>query len=295
MNFDALYKKTLKYEIEGESKKEIRASGMPFCPIKFLINYRDGIFNDSFPFRFFTECGNVIHEETQNWTALANPGVLFGNWKCPKCKKVVFRKVGPMICPICSASMGYKEVTLNFLDAPMNGHPDGFLLENILDMWLLELKSTTKTKCLSIEEPDRSHRLQSTLYTSASRKIFKDIYKLPYNIKGYIIKYISRDNPYITSQDFIKEVKQDTLYDNTCKLVNILVSSVQENNWLRIYRTRPCQKMKSVYEECEFLDFCKSELNKKTLKTLWKQINKKLKIELTLKNINLFGGGYVGK
>ncbi len=57
-------------KLEGESKKEIRASGIAFSVQLNFNYYRDGIFNDSFPFRFFTECGNVIHEETQNWTAL---------------------------------------------------------------------------------------------------------------------------------------------------------------------------------------------------------------------------------
>lgn len=274
----------LKYEESRAYKPELRASSMPFCPRKFIYSFFN---NRSFSFAsdFYMDVGTAIHSVVQHWLPIVNHGVLFGNWECLACKNIRYMKIGPLHCNCCGAPLEYKELTLTFPSASsMSGHSDGLLIEG-KKAWILELKSTGTAGVSKKSEPDKKHDLQATVYVSALREIF-EIMNIELDVKGYCIKYISRDNPRIVSPDFVKEVDDDSLYKLTTKLVNNLVTAITENKVSLILK-QPCDKHMNIYDTCEFMQLCSSQ-KEEAFKKMFKQVRKELNIPLKLKTLKLF-------
>lgn len=328
MSFDNIYLKILTNEEKvEEDESKIRASSMPFCPIKFIITSNEKYIKGStwnYFGDFYCDIGTAIHSAVQKWIPKSYPGVLFGNWICKKCyyyidnKKVNYRynfKAGPLLCPSCKREMLYDEIAMYFLltNNIVTGHCDGILIEessiiealkdkwdfkknplksiiNIddkvliarmvndiiynsdltLDAFVFELKSKgVFIVNKGIIEPELKHRCQAISYTGALRDF------LPYcniknlNIKGYIIKYISRDNPRARSIDFKKVQTSDVFYKNTCSLVNKMLIYLNKNKYKKLLSLKACKKWPSIFPECEYQEVCDS-LSSKKLKSIIK-------------------------
>jgi len=297
MDFDKLYRNMLNFKPkDGElNRVEIRASGMPFCYRKLLLASTEHRVNN-YPFFFYVNIGTEIHNVVQQWFPKVNPNVLFGDWACKNlnCGKwekdpninlhrftpyTIHHKLGPIMCPKCKKMMRYEELSMRFLDAPVTGHCDGVLLDvkedhlpvditkTTVDAWVLELKSTSRWNCSNIKEPKLAHKLQATVYVSALRRILRDSFGYKINIKGYIIKYISRDNPASTSASFKVPVKKDLYYKNTCYLVKRLYTAIRKNKVDLLY-AMPCRKWPKIYAECGYKSACEG-LERKTLQKIW--------------------------
>lgn len=306
MNFDKYYRAMLKHEESKEIPKfrkgEIRASSTPFCPLEFLLNFSDGTRTFAYRSDFYMDIGTVVHDRIQFWLPKAkeNSSIMFGHWRCLQCKKKVLYEVGPVYCKACGKQMYYDELHIAFKDAPITGHNDGLLLDldtlvlknekdkiktsNIksVEVYVLELKTTSKYGCMKLQEPYLKHQLQVSLYTSAIKKLFKDL-NIPFKVKGYIVKYISRDNPELTSPDFISEFKDHKFYNITCKIINMTINSILEKKPLKLFTFKPCIKYPEYYQDCKLQSICDT-FTKKDFKDMYKQINKDLFKFISYKN-----------
>ncbi len=287
----------------SDRKPEIRPSGMPFCPRRFIFSCLETLNNGSewdFCGDFYCSIGTAIHEALQKWLPKVNKGAILGNWECSKCKsnnnyKPLLALVGPQNCPICGKDMDYVEFELPFLGTPMIGHCDGVILdldfiekrykikkddENIINKinilirknlkdkipgYILEYKSTGVYSVKSISEPQHKHTLQATTYVSASRKCLPKLFGLHgIDMQGYIIKYISRDNPRQISRDFKCKIDNDRLYNNTCKIVNRIFKMLSDPNEKTIkpcYDLWCCRQFPSVFGECDYASICEDEFS----------------------------------
>jgi hypothetical protein len=308
LDFDSLYKKGIEGGDYNGRAPSIRASGVPFCPRKFLFSYTAYLDSGSYwdaKGDFFCDIGTAVHNVIQKWVPKYSPGYFVGNWECygPRCINRVFEGgngkipkyheepfvveavAGPIPCPKCGKMMSYGELKLNFPDAPMTGHTDGLLidrdfaaktygvksvqalnklikkkLKTKIPAWVLELKSTGKWNLPKIRKSGEpvytQHKAQATIYTSALRKIAPTGLNLNgIDIKGYIFKYIARDHPNSVSIDIVKEVETDKLYNNTCKMVNMLHASFK-GKLGEVYKLFPCKKWPFLYEDCEWTEMC---------------------------------------
>ena len=319
---DELYNKILIAKEVEHRPPSIRASGMPFCPIKFVYKYYDyhqtGHGINDYQKDFYCNIGTCVHSTVQKWIPQVNPGYILGNWECNNCgdwikdpkaprgqyfkKLVVYNKVGPIPCPNCKKMMDYNEFEITFPDAPITGHTDGVLLlldkvkcfetyklptggydvdfintyiskknKEKIPAYVLEWKTTSKHNAYGMKEPAMNYRCQATTYASALKRVIPDVYKL-HNIdmRGYLIKYVSRDAPFLTTDDFMTEVDNDKLYLNMCKLVNRLFYAFENKTIGKIRDVKPCKKWPSLYvgKECAYEDLCHSESDKDFIKML---------------------------
>jgi hypothetical protein len=179
--------------------------------------------------------------------------------------------------------MEYREIIIQFKDAPLVGHSDGLLLDkkfitktygdiSIIELndilcnipekripaYVLELKSTGMYKAKSFNAPQAPHTRQASLYSCAIQKMPK--YEKLFNIKGFIVKYIARDNPRVRSKDLKVDVKDDTIYHDTCLLINKIVKMLRSNNVKKINNEMFCESY-PYFEDCDYPEVCKSMSN----------------------------------
>lgn len=289
-SFNLLYKRALKAGLKTSRRPEFRASSMPFCGRKYIFKYFEYLTQDqisNYAGSFYCEVGTAIHSAIQFWTPLGTPGYYMGSWKCPICGRIENYKVGPLFC--CKTPMIYEEFSLNLPDAPVTGHSDGLLLNidhilaklgitrdeaiNHIDRlnkiirekklkkkiptWVLELKSSSTYKATKLAAPLDEHKCQATVYTTTFRKVLADVFGLHnLDVKGFIVKYISRDNPQITSKDFEILVNDTKLYDLTCDVVNKTIRSFNLGKCKKLYLDKPCSEAPAYYPNCPYGDFC---------------------------------------
>jgi len=287
VDFDKLYENILHPDsfMPGNSP-DLRASGAPFCPKRFIFDYKNHLDGNSrwdYFGSFYCDIGTAIHSAIQFWIPRVNKGYLFGNWKCHHCKILINHRVGPLHCPKCNDMMEYREIIIKFKDAPLVGHSDGLLLdknyivkkygeisiEELNDIlieksfsnspekipaWVLELKSTGMYKAKSLQAPQNAHRGQASLYALAIQRM-PEFEKL-FHVKGFIVKYISRDNPRIRSKDLKIEVKDDSIYEDTCYLINKIVKMLRTQKIKKVNSEMFCESY-TYFDECDYKELCK--------------------------------------
>lgn len=284
VDFDILYENVLKHDsfMEGNSP-DLRASAAPFCPKKFIFDYKDYLDGNSrwdFYGSFYCDIGTAIHSAIQFWIPRINKGLLFGSWKCNYCKVFIKDKVGPLHCPKCNKMMEYREIIIKFRDAPLVGHSDGLILDKkfilktygdisidklndiLVDIpkekipaYVLELKSTGMYKAKSFNAPQDPHIRQASLYSHAIQKMPE--YEKLFDIKGFIVKYIARDNPRVRSKDLKIVLKDDAIYHDTCLLINKIVKMLKTKKVKKINSEIFCESY-PYFKECDYPDICKS-------------------------------------
>lgn len=229
------------------------------------------------------------------------------------CKLFVEASVGPQICPSCGRHMVYQEFQYLLPGIHASGHSDGVLLydlQNTLGIseiteehiprinkllksdkikfpaYILEYKTTSKNRALYLDSPLPHHKAQATMYASAGRKIFPEKYHLTgLDIKGIIIKYISRDTPEIKSRDFLVDVSDDSYYDYNVKMIKRATRAIYRIDEDLIFPKKlPCSnlaKYTKYYEDCPYKEECADiRTNKKLIRKLLKTIHKPFKQEL---------------
>jgi hypothetical protein len=216
-----------------------------------------------------------------------------------KCKTFRHALVGPQYCPECGAAMQYQEFQYLLTGVPASGHSDGILLFDVpkvlgiekieekhielinkllrskdraytFPAYVLEYKTISSGRALHLLEPIPHHRAQATMYASAGRDMFPSKYKLiNLDVKGILIKYISRDRPDIRSRDFKIDVPDDDYYTYN---VNMIRRSIQafkkKDSDLIIPKNLPCTpkgKYNIYYHDCPHADICKDCMKDKSL------------------------------
>ncbi len=228
---------------------------------------------------------------------------------------MVYNLVGPIDCPRCDRPMMYEEFELNVVDAPITGHCDGLLLDReymyekikkyysidmaksgegvwvmnklihdkkmrkkiVIPALVLELKTTSSFNVRQLKAPAHKYHCQASFYASALQKILKKNFKIhTIDVGGYVLKYIARDNPHLTSKDFIQE-RNNKIYKTTIKLTNLFFESFITGKYKKLYKTNPCGNYPAIYKDCDFQSFCNDELNFKDFKVFCKEVKSKFK------------------
>lgn len=148
-----------------------RVSGLAkFCPReealrnKFNIPKKESI--DSRLQRVF-DIGTAFHSLVQNnW--LKQWGILWGNWKCPSCRKEFTSCSIKSVCPSCGSNeIQYVELDLKNDEHGITGHCDGILVFND-KKYLLELKTCSSKQFELItrmrNKPLDAHVVQVQMY-----------------------------------------------------------------------------------------------------------------------------------
>ena len=275
MNFDVGLRKAIKMEESTPNNiGGIRASALPFCPVKYIFEACEPSASSSYAMDFYMGIGTTIHRTVQEWYPYAAKKHFFGNWKCYPCKKTVYHKVGPGKCPNCNKDMSYKELKIIVPDAPVEGYIDGILIQpkylkysngfydirKRIDGLVIELKSAGNYVAPKKVEPSRNHKYQSMFYVIACKKL---LLKYNINITGYIVKYLSRDNPYTVSPDLIETDlnKCNNFYNFTCRTARSFVRSLKKNKPSIINKLYCANKIFDTnidYEKCPYISVCKN-------------------------------------
>lgn len=288
---DKLYKNMLKHVHQQKTTKwpEIRPSSMPFCPKKFIFMTLDAKTSGTsidYAKDFYLTMGSTVHRILQKWLPRANPGKIFGHWECPSCGEVFTYQVGPLTCPTCQVITDYRELSIYFPDAPIIGHSDGVLLSK-KGSWILEYKSTSRFNAIYIKDPYHNHKFQGSMYTTALKRLLSNIGRKDIDIRGFIVKYVSRDDPKIVSRDFLTEVTKDSNYIFTCKLVNRSLDAIRNEDWEWLFRMNMCRKRPNTYENCSFEVLC-DDTKAKDFKDIFKVVWKRLVPSIASRSLRLF-------
>ncbi len=293
-----LYEKTNKYKEPSDRRPKLVPSSLPFCPRKFILQYKeylDQTTEFTYANDFFMGIGTHVHGALQRWLTKdkVNHGVFFGNWECLRCKTVIKYKAGPIDCPNCKRQMSYEEIRIEVVDTPMNCYIDAIMLDTdfikdyydikntevdkINDLLIQNLKKKIptwvgeyKTGSLKIrysEEAKPDHKSQAKFYVPALRRYLNKLNIKSLDVKGYVIKYFGRDNPWLTSKDFKHKVIDDTHYEKACKLSNKIYKSLLTNTNLK----KLFKRNNSCYKDCNYDSLCE-DLNIKDFTKIIKEI-----------------------
>lgn len=280
-------------------------------------DYVNNVGTWSFRGDFYTGIGKAVHSMLQKWIPISAPAQILGHWRClhccknkyldecsnctKNCKYFIPASVGPQICKTCGNSMVYQEFQYLLPNVPVSGHSDGILLYDIyttlginkintnsisninkllremeFTAYILEYKTTSKNKALYINTPITHHKAQATLYASAAHVLLKK-YNLNLDIKGSIIKYISRESPDIRSRDFIVDIDND-FYKYNINMVKRTIKAILKDKTIIFPKKLPCSKEANYsmyYTDCPYTSICNEvESNKKTLNTIFEKIRK---------------------
>jgi hypothetical protein len=261
------YKIMVKHTNNVERKLEARASSLPFCPIREVLSIRENKKTRGYRAEFYMNIGTVIHNVFQKWFPRSNKSIVFGNWKCD-CGELYVNRIGPVTCDVCGSLTTYSEMMIKSPGSIVTGYVDHVVVcYDDMTFWVVELKSGSKFVVTKHKVPKTQHILQSVFVTQMMRKSLSYYYGINnINIKGYIIKYISRDSPAIASKDFSDVVDGDAYYDFTVSYIDLLCRAVVENNPDIIFYARPCEieftfpssfiGCKDVYGDCEWINVC---------------------------------------
>lgn len=307
--FNAALNKALKMEpfVTGNYRPpRFRLSASPFCAYKFLFQWYDFIKTDKidlwdYSSDFYTSIGTTIHSLLQKWIPINNPGLFLGNWKCPTCKKVIEAATGPKFCKKCQSWMIYEEFV--FYEKPgFAGHGDGIYLLNTdlvktldidlyntkrMDKYIrsckkpveaiaLEFKSAGSFKAKRLGGPTPRNKAQALMYVPCANRKLKEL-GLNVNVIGAMVKYLSRDNPNSSSNDFFLPVKDESLFDYSKGIVRSVYKAVKTGEVSHIYDSGiPCKgRFRDLYDECDYRESCSSL--RKEAKIFLKETRKEIK------------------
>lgn len=244
----------------------IRASGLPFCPraYYFLHTFKYGKMPGSagLVLQATADEGTAVHALYQQW--FGDLGLLWGNWKCGTCGRLVRNKLGTQTCKHCDKEMTYEEYTLTHPDRPEieSAHADGILILKDGRILLLEIKTRGINRLRYLKVPDTGHVYQSTYYTSIiKRNPELTGGKVPTHI---LLWYTSRDYHHIPVR-FLLEPSDD-LYDDVVSQVEIGRRALQRRKLPKGPCTSPDDEQATY---CPWRSIC-------FLKSVEKQLNPKL-------------------
>jgi hypothetical protein len=240
----------------------VRPSSFPLCPIlvwqKMLKGASLGEFREeeTAAGHYFTKVGTTAHENIQYWMGMN--GKMYGHWRCINrgCAEFpstvdLFDKTGKMIqrgkntlenttqheCPCCLEPMEYIELEIVYRG--IKGHVDGVIMMDDGGVWVIDYKTTTRTKIDSGKLPERVHLKQLPAYSY----ILKQRYGL--NVTGFSLLYFTRDNPYNfldASFPWNKswDLKAKAILSNESKKYIAALDDFTTKSISEIIRAKPC-------------------------------------------------------
>lgn len=271
------------YLTEGR-RPEYRPSSFPLCSILVYMRLIKGTSVGRFESErsaagdYFTSVGTTAHENIQFHMGFS--GKVFGDWSCRNraCAKGrraldLYDAKGQLVrkgklttknstnnlCPKCSSPMEYVEKEINFNG--LKGHIDCIIELSDGTYWVMDYKTSTKTKLESNKLPQKAHMKQIPAYCYVLRKKYK------MKVVGFSVLYFSRDNPFNFYEHAERWSKEWT---ETCKTMiaqerlkfKSAVKSFKNLDPTLAIKHKPCktlafyEKEVAYYSECPMLDVC---------------------------------------
>lgn len=282
---------------------ELRASGLPFCPIKsFLLDNR----NASYSMDHYVSTGTEIHNTLQKWLPLGDyQHLIFGNWECTSCgkmKKFTCKPKDSCSCGSNSAEWRYKEVEIKYKN--LTGHID-LILKIGKKYIIVDFKSTdmmTKRSKISWDPSQPSSRnyiIQVRTYCT----VLTLEYDIP--VVGWLLPSINRAQPIRNELDFhmlsgewserksIKWLKFLNAANTDYAVLQRLLRNIKDNDTQaanqslkKMVTTRPCHST-ADYDQwmhyafygdavCPMKDVCTKKSDKAVLGTIRQRLREKV-------------------
>jgi hypothetical protein len=277
-------------KIDPTRKQFLRASGLPFCPVKE--GYKrlvDGVETErhvSFKSDYFFDIGHAIHNLCQNFlgrlqvkVGTKTPVKVLGHWFCPTCKAV--RKFTTYKACKCGGDPRYEEIAIHWRTTV--GHIDKVI--RIGDMLIILDYKSCGTYALQKHRraapgesslPYHHNRAQIERYVGLFERVFKDEFAEGgkfegCTVVGSILAYISRETP--DQKEFIflpstegqklgwyKKAKKD---DRLFVIMDEVVKNRDYALMKELVEEKPCgsleeyqKNMHSPYSECPLKGIC---------------------------------------
>lgn len=226
---------------------EVRASSLPFCARQYVM-HRAGTFEPVQDRTFFGDAcmgmGTALHAVAQRF--LGHHGLLYGNWTCEKCKKVIVDRRGPVVC--CGVEAVYEEYSL-YHECGISAHPDGVMLElpdGTPYRALLEIKGTNGKKLSSMKEPVWRH---SSFQANFYLHLINDTLKL--GLDRIVMIYVDRGIP--SQRKYFVVKPNRAVYDQTIRSV----ADAKEKLRLRVLPERICSSHQDGKDlRCQYHQIC---------------------------------------
>lgn len=183
---------------------EERASSFPICPRKYVIYRRlppqqRPFVDDSFVSDSATLQGTALHLALQKWFGIEMRQYAYGDWECPKCRKVRRHRRGVQVCKNCGGEMTYREFNIvPNRHVLFTGHIDMILWYRDVS-FLIDFKGSSldKIKDIQMNGPEYKHYLQTNAYANAVNLGGQRVGKLR-KIDKIVIIYVDRGKPWWT-------------------------------------------------------------------------------------------------
>jgi hypothetical protein len=254
------------YPAEGIPDK-LRVSGFPYCGLRHAyMRMLQLPSSSSFLSNYYFGAGKWMHTTVQH--ALGCGGRIYGNWKCVNngCKgSRLFSKNNK--CPICSSVLVYDEIRLNLREYEQFSNLADCLIDGVYrtldgEFFIVDYKSAG----LDVIRDMVKAKLQNPIDVSniAQVKAYCPLIEFKYNIEisGWILPYISRDNPKklkvfaqrISTKEKKRIIKKIELYNKHYLQVMNLKSFKQVE---LLIEEKPCQTVEQYREEYRTFGGCK--------------------------------------
>jgi hypothetical protein len=181
-------------ELPDRFRRQLRPSGLPYCPILDATKNEPATFRQS----FYLDIGTAFHEIVQTFVCRSGVArsMVYANFKCTRCNTVELFKPIPRSCFTCGAAdyyFKYEELEFEGFRGLGGGHIDLFV--KTTRGWLVcDWKTTSENAQRWREDADGKHHHQLQAYCLALAELFGDkLQGLP--IIGYCLMFAPREQP----------------------------------------------------------------------------------------------------
>lgn len=245
--------------------RELHPSSFPYCGLRDAYERLERRDNDfmipiSFANDFFLNVGTVAHTALQRWVGRNRK--IVGNWICGRCKFIHQVQIRPRKCSKCRAKdFDYEELGGQYRRYVF-WHTDGLYKDKRSEYWVIDYKTSTKAQ---IEK----HREKGNVFPYNTNKIQIETYaillakKLGIKIRGWILIYVSRDNPNYMFEHVGGEMDSDRRevvekhLKTSDKIFPIVLEATTSSKFDELRKVKLCSSMRyyeknvhSYFSEC---------------------------------------------
>ena len=173
---------------------KLRVSSFPFCSRKYLFDSVATTHQDfTVMGRYYTEVGTITHTIIQDALEASTSSIkMIRDYKCNDCGKHYEYCVKPKKCKCGSTNLQYLEHTVNY-GKHIQGHIDDSILLPNKKIWAVDYKTTSLEKIVAYKKTGKGFPYESNVAQLSAYSAIK--WQDGYDIEGYILVYIARDNP----------------------------------------------------------------------------------------------------
>lgn len=246
-----------------KARVEMRASSFPICPRAYHVYRRlppakRPFDEESFVSESATLQGTALHMVLQRWFGLKAPDHCYGNWVCPRCRKIRRHATGTQYCYICQGEMLYEEYAVDRIgDILFTGHIDMILTLAAYNI-LLDFKGSSMKKIRgyrSAGAPKPENYLQTNAYSCAINSGLLDFGHIK-KIDKIVILYVDRAEPWRNQHAFQMPVSDRVYREST----GLLQTALQSLETMQVPKGICINPQDSFGKWCRWRDICWSPM-----------------------------------